>query len=333
MNNLRKRIFITLISILSSFLVVLILIFNVSLYNTERSRSIDFATRFEPSENFFAHPDDNLPNNKELIFLNDKIAKKHLTTSLILSLVIGSAAEILIIYASRIIAKWIVDPVEETFEKQKQFISDASHELKTPLTIIQASTEILEEKPNEKKYVSNIKTETVKMNKLVNSLLELSRTDNLETKKVYSTIDLSKLVKNKSLSFESLMFENKMTLETNIEPNIKFNCDGEKIKELLGILLDNAIKYGDKNSKISVGLLRNKNEIILSVKNKGNEIPKAEREKIFERFYRVDKSRNRKEGSYGLGLAIAKNITEIHHGKIRVECENGFTIFSVTFKI
>ena len=118
----------------------------------------------------------------------------------------------------------------------------------------------------------------------------------------------------------------------NIEDNIMFNCNSDKIRELLGILLDNAIKHSLEESKITVNLYSEKNNIILEVKNRGESIPKEDQGKIFDRFYRVDESRNRNDNRYGLGLAIAKNIVTSHNGKISVNCKNGYTTFKVIFK-
>lgn len=332
MNKLNRKIFATLVSILSAFLVILIVIFNVSLYNTEKARSREMFRRASYSEEFRDSPFESLPKDKDFLEVNDKIMAEHITTALVISLIIGLGVEVLIVYISRVIAKRISEPVEEAFAKQKQFVSDASHELKTPLAIIQASAESLENNPNKQKYLENIKSETVKMTSLVNGLLELSRTDGASLKMVLKEANLSKLIEKKALSFESLIFENKMTLEAKIESGIILNCDQDKIKELLSILLDNAIKYGEPKSVIKVELSKNKTEVFLSVTNKGKEIPLEEREKIFERFYRVDKSRNRKSGSFGLGLSIAKNIVENHHGNISVSCEKGYTTFKVVFK-
>lgn len=195
-----------------------------------------------------------------------------------------------------------------------------------------ASVETLENNPEEKKWLENIKEETNNMNKLVSNLLELSKTENIENKEIYTEINLSKLIENKSLSFESVMFENKVELNLDIEKEINFQCDQDRIKELLSILLDNAIKHSVNNSKITVTLFKEKDIINLWIKNKGESIPKEEREKIFERFYRIDKSRNRNTNRYGLGLSIAKNIVNNHNGEIHVDCSHGYTTFKVIFK-
>lgn len=261
------------------------------------------------------------------IFINNKLSYYFRTSILIFILL-----EIIIIYVSNLLTKWLIKPVIESFTKQKQFVIDASHELKTPLAIITASAESLELEPKEKKWLDNIKSESERMNKLVTDLLDLAKSENMDNKLNYSVNDLSKIIEKTSLTFESLIYENNLKLETNIEDNIIFNCNSDKIRELLGILLDNAIKHSLEESKITINLYNDKNNIILEVKNRGEPIPKDEQEKIFDRFYRVDESRNRNNNRYGLGLAIAKNIVTSHNGKISVNCKDGYTTFKVIFK-
>lgn len=134
------------------------------------------------------------------------------------------------------------------------------------------------------------------------------------------------------LSFESLIFEKGIKLNYDIQENIKLLCNSNQIKQLVSILIDNSIKHCSLKGEVIINLKKEKGNIILNVTNKGKEIPKGEREKIFERFYRADESRNRNENRYGLGLAIAKNIVTNHNGKIQVNCENGYTTFKVIIK-
>ncbi|MCM1370704.1 MAG: HAMP domain-containing histidine kinase [Clostridium sp.] len=271
------------------------------------------------------------PNN-DLIIVNNTNTMEYLISNLYKTFIIFIILELVIVYISNILTKWLTRPVEESFDKQRQFISDASHELKTPISIIMASAEALEDNPNEKRWLDNIKSESERMNKLIIDLLNLSKSDSMEQKEIYSEVNLSKLIKNKALSFESLMFESNLELNLNIEKDIMFKCNQDGIKELLSILIDNAIKHGYKKSKIEVNLSKNKELINLSVKNRGDSIPKEEQQKIFDRFYRIDKSRNRNSNRYGLGLAIAKNIVNKHNGNIFVNCKNGYTTFTIEFK-
>ena len=223
--------------------------------------------------------------------------------------------------------------MEKSFTKQKQFIADASHELKTPLSVIIACAETLEENPKEQKWIENIKNESNRMSKLVTNLLDLAKLEEGNNKALYEEINLSKLVEKSILPFESLAYEQNIKLDYEINENILFKCNSEEIKELLSILLDNAIKHSSKKGSIRVNLNIIKNDIVLETINKGNPIPKGEEEKIFERFYRVDKSRNRNENRYGLGLAIAKCIVTNHNGKISAFSNNEYTTFKIIFKI
>ena len=288
--------------------------------------------KYEIGNLYFDRYSYSLTSKNNLIILDNIAINNKLGEYFRMSLLIFILLETLNIYISNRLTKWLTKPVIASFDKQKQFIVDASHELKTPLSVIMASAEALEEDPKEKKWLNNIKTEAERMNKLVIDLLDLAKSENINDKQNYSINNLSKIIEKTSLTFESLVYENKLELETNIEDDIMYKCDSDKIKQLLGILLDNAIKHSNDNSKIFVNLCKNKNNITLEIKNKGKEIPKEEQEKIFDRFYRADESRNRNENRYGLGLAIAKNIVTNHNGKISVNCKDGYTTFKVIFK-
>lgn len=263
-----------------------------------------------------------------LLIVKNDITRNNLDMALISSIIIILLLECFIVIISKLLTNWLAEPVEESFEKQKNFIYDASHELKTPIAVILASAESLEKSPKEKKYLNNIKSETERMDNLVKKLLELSRTEKIHNNDL-SIENLSKIVENRSLTFESLAFEQDINIESEITKDILYKCDSEQIKEVVNILVDNAIKHSEKKSTIKIKLYKEKNNIILDVINKGKEIPISEREKIFDRFYRGDKSRNRKENRYGLGLAIAKNIIENYNGKISVNCKNGYTTFTI----
>ena len=267
-----------------------------------------------------------------LIMVNNTSTKSYLLKELFKSILVFITLETIQVIISLNITKRIVKPVNESFIRQKQFIYDASHELKTPIAIISASTEMLEKNPKEKKWLENIKTENNRMNKLVISLLDLSKSENIKENEVYTSVNLSKVIKNKALTFERLIYENSLELDVDVVNDIMFNCNEDRIKELLSILMDNAIKHSLPNSQITVKLSKEKNNIYLAVKNKGKEIPISEREKIFERFYRLDKSRNRDDNRYGIGLSIAKNIVINHNGTINVNCKDGYTTFIVNFK-
>jgi signal transduction histidine kinase len=268
-------------------------------------------------------------DNNTLIIIDNSTSQGEIYSLLKTSLIILVLAEVLIIYVSIKLTRWIIKPVIESFERQKQFIADASHELKTPISVIMANSEMIETTSKNKKWLDNIKSESERMNKLVMSLLDLARLEQDSSKETYSQVDLSKLVEKTILPFESIMYDNNIKLEYNIDDSVKYFCNEEQIKQLIVILVDNAIKHSDKKGNIIVNLLKNKNEIVIDVKNKGEEIKPGEEEKIFERFYRADESRNRNQNRYGLGLSIAKKIVEAHDGKIKAFSKDNYTTFEV----
>ena len=290
-------------------------------------------SRIEDINLFFAKYVLLLNSRNELIIINIEDINSKLLFSLELSVLIFAMLELLTIYIVKILSNWLIKPVDEAFKKQKQFIFDASHELKTPLSVIMTSAECLSKNPKETKWLNNIQSETERMNKLVLDLLNLAKYENSCENRILAIADLSKLVEKSVLTFESVIYDKGLKLKYNIDNNIKFKCVDEEIKQLIEILVDNAIKHAYNNSTIIINLTKRKDEISLVVKNRGTKIPKEEQSKIFERFYRSDNSRNRNENRYGLGLAIAKNIIANYNGKIHVECKNGYTSFISTFKV
>lgn len=271
-------------------------------------------------------------SSNKLVLFDISETRTLLFNCLNFSILVFLLFELVNTYISYKLTNWIIKPIVETFEKQKQFVYDVSHELKTPIAVIMTNADMAE-KDGDAKWINNIKNESDRMNKLVVSLLDLLVSDNYNEKEKFKVTNISKTIEMCVLTFESLIYENNLKVEYDIQSDINFNCNVERIKQLFGILVDNAIKHAKKDSKIFISLKKNKDGIIFSVKNRGDAIPKEEREKIFERFYRSDKSRNRNENRYGLGLAIAKNIVTMHNGKINVTCSGGYTTFTCTFKI
>lgn len=270
-----------------------------------------------------------LGNNEiDVTLMKNESLVLNIKLKIIFSVSIGIISIIVIYIIAKKVSKTIVKPVEETFEKQKQFISDASHELKTPLAVIEANAEVLEDKVGKNKWIMYIQNEIQSMNKLVNELLLLAKMEN-KTFDNYKKFNLSKETQMITSGFEGMAYEKQINLTTNIQDNIEFTGDKEDIKHILSTLIDNGIKHTTKEKKVIVELLKEKNEIKLQVKNEGEPIPKEEQSKIFERFYRVDKARNRDEKRYGLGLAIAKQTVEKYNGTIEVNCKDGITCFTV----
>ena len=265
-----------------------------------------------------------------LVILDNSKIKKSLQLSLEMSILIFSILELLIIIGSKYLTTWLIKPVKESFDKQKQFIADASHELKTPLSVIVASSEAIDIDEKNSKWLKNIEYETNRMNLLISKLLSLAKSEQMEKVRLVNN-NLSKIVELSLLTFEGRAYEKDIKFNYDIEDNIFMLMDEDSIKELVEILLDNAIKHSKKKGTINISLKRD-GQIILLVQNEGEAIPKGEEEKIFERFYRVDKARSRKNNRYGLGLAITKNIVLLHKGKIKASSMDGITTFQVTFK-
>jgi len=268
--------------------------------------------------------------NKYIKIVDNSSKQTSLYNRLKVSILIFIICIFIIYFISNKLTKYVIKPAEDAFEKQKNFISDASHELKTPLSIIMASIEAMEDYPNDKKWITNIKEESIRMNKLITTFLDLAKLEN-NTSYDYKVENLSKIIKKSCVSLDALLYENNLKLDENIQDNIEFYCNSFQIKELMLILLDNAIKHSYKNSTIEVKLYKEKKNIIIQVINEGDPIKEEDREKIFDRFYRADKSRNSKSSRYGLGLSIAKTIAQNHKGSICCYSENNKTYFKIVF--
>lgn len=250
--------------------------------------------------------------------------------------IIGVSAFLLFFVISIFLSKWAVKPVEEAWNKQKQFIADASHELKTPLTVITTNAELIKTEvslENKNKFTDNILTMSGQMRGLVEGMLEIARLDNASIKKEYKIFNLSEAVENAGLPFEALFFEKNQCFSSEIEPDIKINGNSEQIKQIVDIFLDNANKYASEKSDIRLTLKKyGRNHCRLSVSNEGEPISEAELKNIFKRFYRGDKTRQM-NNSYGLGLSIAEGIVKEHSGRIFAESKNGVNSFTVQFHI
>lgn len=236
---------------------------------------------------------------------------------------------------SVLLSTWILKPVEKSWQQQNRFVSDASHELRTPITVILANLNILSSKKDDLiktqyQWIDNTKEEANRMKQLVDELLFLARSDDRQNKLVFSKIDLSELLLSRMLSFEALAFEKGIRLDYEIADGLYIIGHEGNVKQLLSILLDNAMKYCGDNGSVYLKAFSLKDRTYVLVKNSGDLIDAEDLKHIFERFYRTDKSRSRTEGGYGLGLAIAKTIVDNMHGKISVlsDKENG-TVFKL----
>ena len=267
-----------------------------------------------------------------MVIINTKNISDRLIFTLTLSIVVLSLFEVIIYFISKELTKRITKPASDAFDKQRDFIADASHELKTPLAVIMASSDELKSDKKNETYVDNIKYESERMSTLIKSLLDLSKLEKGIGVDNYKEENISKIIERTSLTFEAIAFEQNVKIDTNIENDIMFKCSKDEIERLISIILDNAIKHSYKKSIINVNVNKDKNSINIEIINKGDPINPGDEEKIFERFYRADKSRNRDANRYGLGLAIAKNIVINHNGTIKAYSAGGKTTFKINFK-
>ena len=267
-----------------------------------------------------------------IVIINTENVSNILRATLIQTILLFAVFEIIIYFISILITKWITKPAEESLKKQKDFIADASHELKTPLAVIIASSDELKEDKKNAKYIENIKYESERMNKLITGLLDLSKLENGVSINTYKEENISRIIEKISLTFEAIAFEHNITIDSIIEENILFKCNKDEIEKLISIIIDNAIKHSYKDSTISVIASKEKNNINIEITNTGDPIKPGDEEKIFERFYRADKSRNRDSNRYGLGLAIAKNIVTNHGGTIKAFSKDNKTTFKIVLK-
>ena len=258
------------------------------------------------------------------------------------TLVLISAAGALILTAAwAALSIWLsgklVLPLKEAYEKQSDFMLAAEHELKTPLSVLKTSLELLKKDGVESKYLDYAAEETENMTRLVSEMLEVSELDIDSVQKSGTGIedltefDLGNCIGSAVLPFEAAAYEKNVCLNIHVDDGLIIYGSEERISRLAGILVDNALKHTPDGCMTEVSVSGQKRQAKLSVRNQGDEIPASEADKIFERFYRVDKSRNRSEGRFGLGLSIARKIALEHHTEIHVSSGGGWTEFYVVF--
>lgn len=255
-------------------------------------------------------------------------------------LIIGTLGLIGIVVISFKFAEKSVLPIENSFNKQIELVGNASHELKTPLTIISTNLSILNENIEDipvenRKWIEGIGVQVKRLNNLVVEMLELAKMDEMQSIPIDTQISLSDIANRVALETEVLAFENNITIVTEITSNIKMMGIESNIEKLIYILVDNAVKYTNVGGTVTLNVESDKKHPVLKVTNTGEGIEKGDIDKLFDRFYRVNKSHTNgeKSKSFGLGLAIAKSIVDGHQATINVDSEKGkFTEFTITFK-
>ena len=270
------------------------------------------------------------------VFQNITAENELLTYFISYLILFGIIGIIVLIPIAFILAGRSLISVKNSYEEQKKFIADASHELRSPLNVIQMSVDVLDFKGNEtinanRKWINNISTECQNMSTLINDLTDIARADN--SQQIYSNrnISISQLTEEVVFLLNSTAEEKDIELIANIQPDLHLVADSDKIRQLIRIFLDNAIKYSTKNSEVIINLFNNKNNIILEVIDNGIGISDEDINKIFDRFYRCDNARSRQVSGTGLGLNIAQNIVDYYKGNIKVKSEIGKgSQFSIT---
>ncbi|WP_455254758.1 sensor histidine kinase [Ruminococcus sp.] len=268
-----------------------------------------------------------------LVVFSDRSAEQLLLHKVLLvSILMFLLMEGVVFLLTMLLTKRAMRPMQETFERQRQFISDAGHELKTPLTIISANVDILHDEIGENKWLSYIQSQAERMRVLVGEMMNLTKLEMGDKEKDFVDFSLSEAVSGAALPFEGQAFEQEKQLELEIQEDISYHGNPDQIKQLVGVFMDNALKYSKEHGEIRVTLQQVQNKKTLKVYNTGKGIPESEKEKIFQRFYRSDASRARATGGYGLGLSIAQSIANAHKIRIQVESEYEHWIcFILTF--
>lgn len=280
-----------------------------------------------------------MPDGVKIAFADRSHERDSIRSLLLSSLLVGTCGLIAFFLISVFLARWALRPAERAWEQQRQFVADASHELKTPLTVILANTGILLSHrgstiEQQLKWVEYTRTEATRMKQLVDDLLFLAKSDTLRIPTPRDPVDLSSTAWGSLLPYESVAFEQGVTLSSSIAPDLFVLGDAGRLQQLIVILLDNACKYAGEHGAVTLTLEQAQSKARLTVTNTGEPIPPEELGHIFERFYRVDQSRARKTEGYGLGLSIAKTIAEAHGGKITAQssAQSG-TSFVVTLPL
>ena len=275
------------------------------------------------------------PRGMTIVFADTVTEKTTMRGLIYSSIFIFFASTVTFLVLSILLSRWAIKPVEKAWDQQRQFVADASHELKTPLAVIMANAELLQNASNQEnnlKYSQNILSTTYQMRTLVENMLEMARVDSGRQRITMSPINLSEFVSDGALSFRLLYEEKGMGLQWDIQDGIRISGSEQHMYQVLDVLLDNALKYSREGSIVRVKLASAGRHAVLSVAGLGDPISREDLTNIFKRFYRVDKARSQ-SGSYGLGLSIAKTIVEAHKGKIWAQSKEGVNTFFVQLPV
>lgn len=255
-------------------------------------------------------------NGTRWIFLNRERELATFRSFLWTSVGISAAGFVMVFLLLMLLSARIVQPIAQSYEKQKQFITDAGHELKTPITIIRADTDVLEEDLKDSEWLADIRTQTDRLRALTNDLVYLSRMEEEGAKPQMLKFPLSDVVSDTAQPFLAVAHTQNKSFSTDIQPMLSLYGDEKSIRKLVSILLDNAMKYTPDGGKIALSLKKAGRQTLLIVTNTAEHLEKGNQDRLFDRFYRADASRNSETGGFGLGLAIAKAVVDSHKGRI-----------------
>lgn len=323
-NKLRRQFIITTMSIVSTVLAISFIAIYISTANT-----LHRGPRPQASNLMMRTP---RFDSEVKTYLNEQrreLADASLKKLLLILLATGAITLTIVYFISRYMADRAVGAIESAYKKQRQFIADASHELKTPIAVIGTNAEAaLSDNKKPSKWLRNIKHESDRMGRLVNDLLSLARLDNEADQVTATGFDISEVIAEVINSFEPLAKNKKITFTPDLKQPLEIYNDEDKIRQLLAILVDNAVKYTELNGTISISSTNTENRVIVSVVNTYKQASEVDIEKFFERFYQADIS-HRNEG-HGLGLSIAKSIANQLGASIDATSGDGSIEFRLT---
>ncbi|MCR4868897.1 MAG: HAMP domain-containing histidine kinase [Lachnospiraceae bacterium] len=274
-----------------------------------------------------------IEENIQVTFIDRNDIQRRLVPVVVASLALGVMGIICVLILSFFLTKWLVRPITENVRRQKQFVADASHELKTPLAVIDVNLDMARSMPDNPKYLGYIKGETSKMSRLIQELLMLAQVEDQDTVDRSETFSLTDTVEGVLLPFEAAAYDRGVTIGQDVAEGLEYAGRAVDISRMVETLIENAIYHAKEGSEIFVTLKKEHKAMVLVVENDGDTIPEEQMQHIFERFYRIDKARNRKNGHFGLGLAIAKGTATRYGGTIHVTSEDGHTAFTVVLPI
>lgn len=266
-------------------------------------------------------------NRTTILFLDSSEEMETFRTNLLTSLLVSGGGLLAVFVLVLIFSGIVFRPVAESYEKQKRFITDASHELKTPLTIMDANIEVIEMERGEDEWTKSIRKQIRRLSDFTKQMITLTKLEEGEVRWQKSEISLTQIVTESIQSFEAVAKTCEKMVEIDVQEQITMSGSEESIRQLCVILMDNALKYSLAGSTIRVSLMKKGKKIHLEVYNETEAIPKGNLDMLFERFYRLDVSRNSETGGSGIGLSVARAIAKAHHGKIRAKSDDGKSLW------